>query len=110
MDQYEPKFKSGLTFFGTDPSAQDRIYVKIHSQQSKIKQVHECYKNIDRQKHQRTEFEVVINNVPTFITASGTGASIQNAKVTTHTGMLCIAAFSYLVYEDDLTSTTTKKN
>ena len=42
MDQYEPKFKSGLTFFGIDPSAQDRIHVKIHSQQSKIKQVHEC--------------------------------------------------------------------
>jgi hypothetical protein len=40
---------------------------------------------------------VVINNVPTFITASGTGGSIKNAKVRTHTGTLCIAAFSYLV-------------
>ena len=41
MDQYEPKFKSGLTFFGRDPSAHDRIHVKIHSRQSKIKKVHE---------------------------------------------------------------------
>jgi len=64
---------------------------------------------IDRQKHWQTEFEVVINNVPTFITASGTGGSIQNAKVRIHTGMLYIAAFSCLVYEDALTPTTTKK-
>jgi hypothetical protein len=42
MDQYEPKFKSGLTFFGIDHSAQDRIHVKIQSRQSEIKQVHEC--------------------------------------------------------------------
>jgi hypothetical protein len=42
MDQYESKFKSGLTFFGIDPSVQDRIHVKIHSRQSKLKQVHEC--------------------------------------------------------------------
>ena len=45
---------------------------------------------IDRQKHQQTVFEVVINNVPVFITASGTGGSTRNAKVRTHTGMLCI--------------------
>jgi hypothetical protein len=64
---------------------------------------------IDTQKHQQTEFEAVINNVPTFITASGTGKSIQNAKVRTRIGTLCTATFSCLVYEDALTPTTTKK-
>jgi len=64
---------------------------------------------IERQKHQQTESVVVINNVPVFITASGTGGSIRNVKVRTHTGTLCIAAFSYLVYEDVLTPTITKK-
>jgi hypothetical protein len=52
---------------------------------------------IDRHKHQQTESEMVINNVPMFITAPGIGGSIQTAKVRTHTGKLCIAAFSYLV-------------
>jgi len=28
MDQYEPKFKSSLTFFGTDPSATDRYMLR----------------------------------------------------------------------------------
>jgi hypothetical protein len=54
---------------------------------------------IEREKHQQTEFEVVINNVPMFITASGTAGSIQNAKGRIHIGTLCIAAFSYIVYE-----------
>jgi len=69
-----------------------------------VKKIH-----TDRQKLQQREFEVVINNVPVFITASGTGGSIRNANVRTHTGTLCITAFSYLVYEDALTPTTTTK-
>ena len=52
---------------------------------------------------------MVINNVPMFITAPGTGGNTQNAKVRTHTGTLHIAAFSYLVYEDALTPSPTKK-
>jgi hypothetical protein len=45
-----------------------------------------------------------------FITASGTGESIQNAKVRTYIGTLCTATFFCLVYEDALTPTSTKKN